>query len=533
MDSLQARTGGEGVCETRPVKVRVPVPNVAELLRKHVADRPDRVALVDGERSVSWRELDEQVDALARGLAELGLIGGQRVAIGLSNSIEFVVCYLAVLRAGMVAVPLNPTSTAGEFARVLGDSGSRVVVVGPDAILPVRQAVGGASVPVVVAVGGPALPGERAYDDVLATAGRAVVTPRDIESLAVLLYTSGTSGRPRAAMLSHRALLANIEQTARLDPQMVSADDVVLAVLPMFHVYGLNGVLGQAIRQGASMVVCRRFDADATLDLIATAGVTSVPVAPPAIVAWLDRPGAREKLATVRALLSGAAPLSEALVRKFQEQTGVTVEQGYGLTETAPVVTSTVGTPHHKPGSIGRAIPGVEVRVVDDRGADVLGDDPGEIWVRGDNLFTGYWPDGDGGPDADGWLATGDIGFLDPDGDVFLVDRLKELVIVNGFNVYPSEIEDVIGEVAGVDECAVIGTPDEATGESVLAYVVSSGDDPAELVARIKDHCAKRLARFKQPAVIKVVDELPHSATGKVAKGRLRATQARKAMGLA
>jgi long-chain acyl-CoA synthetase len=187
----------------------------------------------------------------------------------------------------------------------------------------------------------------------------------------------------------------------------------------------------------------------------------------------------------------------------------------------------------HKPGSSGQALPGVELRIVDAQGHDLPADDPGEILVRGRNLFSGYWPDGDEQPDDAGWLATGDIGFLDRDGDLFLVDRLKELVIVSGFNVFPSEIEDVVAEVEGVAECAVIGIPDERTGEAVMAYVVTTDDaDSGALPGRIAEHCAARLARFKVPAAIEVVDELPHSATGKVAKGRLRARQAREAMGL-
>jgi long-chain acyl-CoA synthetase len=393
----------------------------------------------------------------------------------------------------------------------------------------------GAHAPVLVVSDDQVLSGEVAASDVSA-AGDPVLSPRDVEALAVLLYTSGTSGRPRGAMLTHRALLANIDSASRTDPPPVSPDDIVLGVLPLSHIYGLNAVLGQVLLHGATLVLGRRFDSEETLRLIAAEHVTCVPVAPPVIAAWLRRDDAPAQLASVRTVLSGAAPLADRVVAAFRERTGLTVEQGYGLTEAAPVVTSTIGTPTFKPGSTGRALPGVEVRVVDDAGRDAGPDDPGEIWVRGRNLFSGYWPDGDGAPEPGGWLATGDIGFLDGDGDLFLVDRLKELVIVSGFNVYPSEIEDVVCEVAGVRECAVIGVPDETTGEAVIAYVVSEpahpGGDEA-LVLHIREHCAQRLARFKVPVMISVVTDLPHSATGKVAKGRLRAANARRALGLA
>jgi long-chain acyl-CoA synthetase len=311
-------------------------------------------------------------------------------------------------------------------------------------------------------------------------------------------------------------------------------DDVVLGVVPMSHIYGLNAVLGQVIRQQSTLVVARRFSPDETLRLIGDESVTVVPVAPPAIGAWSRIDGIAARLSSVRTLLSGAGPLAEATVRGFEELTGLSVEQGYGLTEAAPVVTTTLGAPVHKPGSAGRAVPGVRLRVVDDSGHDTEHDDAGEILVQGDNVFSGYWPDGDSAPGPEGWLSTGDIGFLDTDGDLYLVDRLKELVIVSGFNVYPSEIEEVIADLASVRECAVIGVADDETGESVVAYVVAS-DGAAraeELAAEVIAHCESRLARFKLPSRVDVVDELPHSATGKVAKGRLRAAESRRAMGL-
>jgi long-chain acyl-CoA synthetase len=398
----------------------------------------------------------------------------------------------------------------------------------------------GASILLAVIGAAERVPGEIGYGDLPAD-GPRVVSPRDPESLAVLVYTSGTSGRPRAAMLSHRALLANIEQAASTTPPPVQHGDVVLGVLPLFHVYGLNAVLGQVLRSGATLVLGDRFDPDETLGLVERERVTCLPIAPPVVTAWLSRPEVATRLSTVTRLLSGAAPLPEETVRAFEELTGITVEQGYGLTEAGPVVTSTIGSPVHKPGSAGRALPGVELRVVDDAAADDAPDvgsgaDPGEIWVRGANVFSGYWPDGDADPGPEGWLHTGDIGFLDADGDLFLVDRLKELVIVSGFNVYPSEIEDVIEEVEGVRECAVIGVAQAQTGETVVAYVVpeaaGTGTARETLRAAVITHCADRLARFKVPSRVEVVDQLPHSTTGKVAKGRLRANHARHEMGL-
>jgi long-chain acyl-CoA synthetase len=226
----------------------------------------------------------------------------------------------------------------------------------------------------------------------------------------------------------------------------------------------------------------------------------------------------------VRILASGASPLPGTVLEKIRTAAGVVINEGYGLTETAPVLTSTLGTGRAKPGSVGRPIPGVELRLLDESGAEVTEDDPGEISVRGKNLFSGYWPDGSEGPDALGWYATGDVAYADDDGDLFLVDRRKELVLVSGFNVYPREIEDVIAEHPDVAETAVIGLPHEYTGEAVKAYVVArpgTSLTPDDVLR----HCAERLAKFKRPTVVEVVAELPHSATGKVAKGRLRARE--------
>ncbi|MGZ4437377.1 MAG: AMP-binding protein [Nocardioidaceae bacterium] len=517
--------------------------HLSELLTRAADQHPDRVALVEAGsgRRVTWAQLEAEVDEVARGLAAMGLVGGYRVVVALSNRVEFVTTYLGTLRAGLVAVPVNPRSATGELVRMVADCGARVVVTDTGTVTTARQAVAGledalvgaeeelvrrTAVPRIVVVGALAMPGETSYDALRAGQGTVAPVSQDPERTAVLLYTSGTSGRPRAAMLSHRALVANIEQTARIAPPMVTGDDVVFGVLPLFHVYGLNAVLGQVLRRQARLVLVEGFDVEESLDVIEDEAVTVLPVAPPVFAYWMSVPDLRERLSGVRLVLSGSAPLSPELLDRFVERSGVPVHQGYGLTEAAPVVTSTLCSATAKPGSVGAALPGIELRLVDERGHAPEGEDAGEISVRGDNLFSGYWPDGADGPDADGWYATGDVGFLDRDGDLFLVDRLKELVIVSGFNVYPSEVEDVITELDSVAEAAVIGAPHEGTGEAVVAYVrpqPSTSYAPAEVEAAVREHCAVRLARFKQPTEVHVVDQLPHTVTGTVAKGRLRA----------
>ena len=521
--------------------------NVSEFLREAAENDPDGTALVEhrGERNhLSWADLDSAADAIARALSGRGLVAGQRVAIVMANRVDLPIAYFGILRGGMVAVPMNPRSTTREIGRMLDDAKVKVVLCDEAGAPQVREAA--PSDCSVVVDGTEPLAGETTFSDFLSSAPEVEpASPRDAEALAVILYTSGTSGKPRGVMLSHRALVADIEQTAAIEPPPVTRDDVCLGLLPMFHIYGLNAVLGQAVRQGACTLMVDGFDPAGLLDTIAAEGVTNLPLAPPVVAAWAGRDDLREKLAGVSLVLSGASALDPELAASFHESSGHHVEQGYGLTETAPVIATTLGSARGlddapKPGSVGRPLPGIEVRVVDSHGDDAAHGDPAELWVRGDNVFSGYWPDGVDGPHEDGWYPTGDIGLIDADGDLTLVDRLRELVIVSGFNVYPFEVEDVIAEVDGVVEVAVVGTPDEETGEAVLAFIVA-GDSVAaddldtaedELRAQVMAHCAERLARFKQPSRVVIVTGLPHSATGKVAKGRLRALARSDDLGL-
>lgn len=493
-------------------------------------------------RQITWAEFDRQADDVARALSARGFIAGHRVAIVMSNRIELAVSYFGILRGGMVAVPVNPRATAREIGRMLTDSGARIALCDDIGVDDVRAAAKESSVDLSVAVVGARVrSGELSYADFLAKVdGIEPASPADPEALAVLLYTSGTSGKPRGAMLPHRALRANIEQIAALDPAPMTSDDTVLALLPLFHIYGLNAVLGQAVYQGARTVLVDGFDPDSLLDLIEEFEITNLPIAPPVVAAWAGREDLRAKFASVRHVLSGASPLDPDLADAFEESAGVAIEQGYGLTETAPVLATTFGWSRNegevpKRGSIGRPLPGIELRIVEASGTGATPGDPAEIWARGDNVFTGYWPDGNDGPDDDGWYRTGDVGFLDEEGDLTIVDRLKELVIVSGFNVYPSEVEEIIATTQGVSDVAVVGTPDEETGEAVLAFVVPKDDIAARehaLMSAVRETCEDKLARFKWPKDIVIVEGLPYSVTGKIAKGRLRSLARSRALGL-
>jgi long-chain acyl-CoA synthetase len=480
--------------------------NLADLVRSAARTVPDKAALVGTDRSLTWAELDREVDALAGALQARGLAEGDRVGILLPNCVDFASTYFAVLRSGLVALPLNTAYTEPELRHQLQDSAAAVVVTAEEH----RRLV---DVPTLVT-------GSADWQEALAH-DPAAASAAGSEDLAVLLYTSGTTGRPKGAMLSHRALLANLEQLSRIEPAVVAGDDVVLLVLPLFHVYGLNAGLGMAARARATGILAERFDPVETLDLVRGHGVTNIIGAPPMYIAWSMLPELSESLATLRLAVSGAAPLPAEVLAVMRETTGHDIFEGYGLTETAPVLTTTLCSGSVKPGSIGKPIPGVQLRLVDEDGADADAEDPGEITVRGANVFSGYWPDGSGGADADGWFRTGDIAYADSDGDLFLVDRLRELILVSGFNVYPREVEDALLTHPDIAEVAVLGVPHPYTGETVKALVVPR--EGASLSgADVIDHAAGRLARFKCPTSVEIVAELPHSVTGKEAKGRLR-----------
>lgn len=492
--------------------------NVAGFLRETAHARPDATCVVAGDRRHTWAELDHEVDLIAAGFIQRGLHAGDRLAFLLGNTYEFVVAFYAAARAGLVSVPLNPGYTSAEVAVLIADSGAKVLLVQPSTQTVGEDAVAALPGCEVVSVVGSEWQRTRRSGDgvVLAEAD----TPAD--ALALLLFTAGTSGRPKAAMLSHGALRSNIEMVLDLtSPPAVVADDIVLVVLPMFHVYGLNTVLGVAVAAGATCVLSDRFDPADTLALIARERVTTVGGAPAMYRAWCATPGLAEGMASVRLLTSGGAPLPAAVFQRFAELTGKEIFEGYGMTETAPVVATTLVTGSPKPGSVGRPLPGLQVRLVDEDGENVDEGDPGEVCVRGPSVFLGYWPDAVGGPDSEGWFRSGDVAYADDDGDLFLVDRRREVILVNGFNVYPREIELAIDTHPAVAEAAVVGVPDDVTGEAVTALVVARAG-VALTVADIAEHCSTRLARFKQPTTIRIVDELPHSTTGKVAKGRLR-----------
>ena len=455
------------------------ITNLAQLVARHAADRGDAEALVQPypeRHAVSWGELNSLVDAVAAGYAERGLRAGHRIGLCGPNSVDLVVCYLAALRAGLVAVPLDPESDPTARDALAAEVGVKVLL--------------GGSVPLEAAA--LARPG-----------GPAVVSPPDAEALAVLLRSAGSDDAPRWAMLSHRALLAPLGIVEAVD------DATVLAALPLWHVFGLTTVLGGWLGAGARMVLAAPYG-DQLVSVIATEGVDVLPATPALLLRLLRSEQSPADLGRLRFVLAGGAAVPDRLAAEFLDRTGRRIERGYGLTEIAAGVSGTFGGPVLGPSHVGRPLPGVEVRI----GAVDPGE-PGLVALRGANLFSGYWPDGDGGPDDDGWFVTDDLGYFRGE-ELFLVDRSREIIVVQGFPVFPAEIEQVLREVPAVTGAAAVGVPDERRGMRIVAYV--TGDVSVEVLS---EHC-RRLAPYKRPTEIHLADDLPRDVKGEVQRAAVR-----------
>ncbi len=484
--------------------------NLAALLLASADSHPESISVIEGERYVTSSELRGLASAFGAALSAAGVAVGDRVAIASGNDLAFVITYLGALWVGAIAVPLNPQAPSVAVAEELERVGAKILVCGR---------AGSIHLGLVGAV---------SFEELMqstesAPSANASAVEREDSDVAVLLYTSGTAGAQRAAMLTHGNLASNIKQVLDDTGLAITQDDLSLGALPFFHVFGLNVVLGVTLVAGGAVVLIDPFTAPEAIELIRKHQITvvaGVPVMFDAFSAADSQLG--ESLGSVRLAVSGAATLSAKSSAAFTQRYGVTIHEGYGLTEASPIVTSTASGGAARIGSIGPSVPGVEVRLVGPDGTDVSAGDPGEIWVRGPNVFAGYWGDLEATQRVltDGWLHTGDVAVTDEDGYLSLVDRLKDLIIVSGFNVYPAEVEDALRTHASVVDCAVAAIPDERTGEAVGAWVVLEKGERVDLDS-LRRHVGSRLARYKIPSKFTFVDELPRSEAGKLLRRAL------------
>lgn len=492
--------------------------NLASILDGHP---DDALALVHQRRRFTYGELREVIGQSRASLVGLGLEPGDRVGIVAGTTSRFVIAYLASLGAGLVAVPFNPRSPAAELTRELAEVEPRALIVGPLGAGAVRDIAPEArsTVEFIIVPDGVEMEGAVCLDH--PDQQPTPIVERGDDDLAVLMFTSGTAGAPKPAMLTHGGLAANLEQMAN-SVRTLQPDDVVLCPIPLFHIHGLNAVVGPTLRTGATLVLMERFDPSAALDLAVAEGVNVVSGPPTMWSALAATPYEGNPLAQLRVGYSGGAMLQPEIRNRVHERFGFWLTEGYGLTESSAALT--VGGEDTPSGSVGRPLPGVNLRLVDDDGEDVYIGDEGEVWAKGPNIFAGYWNDPDATAraiDADGWLHTGDLAVVGDDGFIRLVDRAKDLIVVSGFNVYPAEVEETLCLHAAVAEAGVVGVPHPHHGEAVRAYVVGSEGFVVE-VDELIAHCKQHLSSYKCPVAIEVVDTIPRTATGKVRRRDLR-----------
>ena len=507
--------------------VEIPNVHLTPFVFDKVEELAEQAAIIDGPsgRVVTYQSLLDSVHAMAGGLEARGFQQGEVFAIMAPNLPEYATAFHGVAAVGGVVTTINPTYTAEEVEFQLRDSGAKFLLTIPMFIEQATAAAAAAGVEELFVFG--EAPGATPFADLLTSPPRAGYATVDAaEDVVAMPYSSGTTGLAKGVMLTHRNLAANLAQSRYAVG--LGEGDVAIAVLPFFHIYGMQVLMNGVLHYGATAVTMPRFDLEEYLRIIQDHRVTHSYVVPPIILAMAKHPLVDQyDLSSLRSVFSGAAPLSAELAAEASARIGCEVVQGYGLTETSPI---THATPpgQFKPGSIGVAISNTECRVVDADGNDLDLDEDGEIWIRGPQVMKGYLnnPGATAGTiDEDGWLHTGDIGHVDAEGHWYIVDRLKELIKYKGFQVPPAELEGLLLTHPAVADSAVIPVPDEEAGEVPKAFVVlkpGSVATPEELM----EHVAGHVAHFKQIRYLDIVEEIPKSASGKILRRILKEREA-------
>jgi malonyl-CoA/methylmalonyl-CoA synthetase len=489
---------------------------LGDLFDLSLRGRSDAVGLIhdgpDGQlRELTFGEIRDRAARLADVLRGRGLAAGDRVAVHLTNRVEFIELFVACVQSGLVVVPINVLYREREIAHIVADADPRLIVTSPG-----QGSLFPPGAPVIEVE---ALTASAGHADV-ARARPAI----DGDSTVALVYTSGTTGRSKGAALTHNNLVANA--AALVTCWRITSDDRYLAVLPLFHVHGLGNGICSWLASGCRMRLVERFEAGRAQAWFRSFQPTLFFGVPTIYVRLLEFPPdeARAIGARMRLFVSGSAPLPAQVLEAFRERFGHTILERYGMSETL-MLTSNLLEGERRAGTVGYPLPGVSLSVRDMRGSPVEPGEVGEVWVQGPTVFAGYWrnPGATASAFRDGWFATGDLGQLDAGGCLTLRGRATELIISGGFNIYPREIEEVLLEQAGVREAAVVGAPDERRGEVPIAYVVTDSDVDVD---RLRERCARSLASFKTPRAVVRVDVLPRNAMGKLQKHLLPAPPA-------
>jgi len=543
-----------------PHEIDLPEGSLFDLVEHSIAEFPDNVALEFFGATTTYAELGRQISRAAEGLRRLGVQKGDPVALVLPNAPQHIVAFYAVLRLGAIVVEHNPLYTPRELRHQFEDHGAKFVIAWDKVVATIQAFPADVVVEKIVSVDiTRAMPvatramlrlpvakaresrtalttkvrGTIVWKDLLSGKSIKAAVPRpSADDVALLQYTSGTTGTPKGATLTHLNLTSNAAQSRAWVPTVPRGTAVVYAVLPMFHAYGLTLCLTFAMSMGSRLVLFPKFDPELVLKVVKKHPATFLPAVPPIYERLTKAAQAKGvSLAGIEIAISGAMPLSAAVVEPWEAETGGYLVEGYGLSETSPVLMANPVAPSRRAGTVGLPLPNTEVRVVDPENptVDRPSGDAGELVVRGPQVFSGYWrkpeasaavfvPSTDGGAD---WFRTGDIVSIDADGFVSIVDRIKELIITGGFNVAPSEVEECLRAYRGIADAAVVGLPDGHSGETVVAVVVLEPGATLDAEAA-RAFVREGLTPYKVPKRIIVVDELPKSLIGKVLRRKVR-----------
>ena len=502
--------------------------NLATILHESALAAPSDPVLHFAGHTVSYAELDDQSARFGAGIRAAGLEPGDVLALQLPNLPHFLVAYFGALKAGLTVLPLNPLLKAPEIEYHLTDARARLLITYDAFLADAGKAAANVGTPVHAVTFGGSLPdGVAPFEELLSAATPVErggdIHPTNADDTAVLIYTSGTTGKPKGAELTHFQLYMNCSVAGSLFG--ARTDDVTLAVLPFFHVFGLSSVINVTTRYGGALSIVPRFDPKAVLDALETDRCTVIAGVPTMLHALAEQDITGRDLSRLRVAVSGGASLPEDVMKTFEAKFDIVVLEGYGLSETASTSSFNRSAQERRLLSIGKPIWGVQMRIgaEDDSPLPPGPEHIGEILIRGHNVMKGYLgkPDVTAETMRNGWFHTGDLGYVDADGFYFVVDRSKDLVIRGGYNVYPREIEEVLFAHPAILEAAVIGKPDERLGEEVVAVVVLR-EGEALTADEIIAYCKERLAAYKYPREIRFVDALPKGPTGKVLKAELR-----------
>ncbi|MFO1380369.1 MAG: AMP-binding protein [Chitinivorax sp.] len=533
--------------------------SLVEMFEETVGKYGDKPAFVNLMTPMSYRELDKKSRDFAAYLQNgLGLKQGDRVALMMPNLLQYPVALFGILRAGLVVVNVNPLYTARELQHQLTDSGSQVILICANFAATLQEALPKTPVRHIIVteladlcpqpkrflfnlmikhvkkmVPPYHLPGAKKLNAVLAIGAKLPLSKPKIKNgdLAFLQYTGGTTGLSKGAMLTHRNVIANILQVTGLAGAAMTADEVLVTALPLYHVFALVASVMFFTRGGTNILITNPRDPEMFIKVIKDAGFTAILGVNTLFNSLLNSPSFKSvNVSRLRFTLSGGMATQPSVAERWQKETGCLILEGYGLTETSPVVSVNPPETPTFTGTVGLPVPSMEISIRDENGKELGLNEPGEICVRGPNVMKGYWQRPDESKKVlteDGWLLTGDVGQIEDDGRLRIVDRKKDMILVSGFNVYPNEIENIIAAHPGVLEVAVIGVPADATGEAVKAFVVKK--DPALTEKQIIEHCRKQMTAYKVPRLVEFRNDLPKSNVGKILRKELRVEVAKPA----